>query len=154
MKLPILRSVYFSVLLFSLAIASWYSLSRPTQTVLRYWLADLQNFTAAPANLLLGSSSLARLDTVLLEDCGSWHNRAIGNSQLSDIRRYLNWTPRRQQPAHLVLYGGENDLARQQTPQQVSTAYIALLQQLQARYPRAKLHILALKYSPARLQHW
>lgn len=154
MRKPLLRTLSGIVLLLMAAFASWHSLNRSTQSVLLYIVKDLQTTAAPPVNLLLGSSTLARLDTSPFNSCGTWLNRAVGNSQLADIRNYLNWNPVQHQPQHILLYGGENDIAQSTPASQVASEYTFLLQQLMALYPGAHIHILAIKHSPARQQYW
>ena len=154
MRTPLLRTLSGIVLLLVAAFVIWQGLSRPTRLVLRHIADDVQTAAATSANLLLGSSTLARLDTATFTNCGNWLNRAIGNSQLVDIARYLSWTPVQHHPQHILLYAGENDLAQSKPAQQVAAEYMALLEQLMAHYPAAHIHILAIKHSPARQQHW
>lgn len=151
----LLNYLLFTIVLLAVAtFAIWHNLSRQNQALLHYLWQDMSLPPAAPINLLLGSSTLARLDTSALHSCGNWLSRAVGNSQLADIQRYLRWSPAQLQPEHILLYAGENDLARARPVQQASQQYMALLQQLMALYPQAKIHILAIKHSPARQQHW
>ena len=154
MKTPLLRILSGIVLLLVATFVIWQGLSRPTRLVLMHIADDVQTAGAAPANLLLGSSTLARLDTATLSNCGNWLNRAVGNSQLTDIKHYLSWTPVQHQPQHILLYAGENDVAQSKTAPQVAAEYMALLKQIMAHYPAAQIHILAIKRSPARQQYW
>lgn len=154
MRKSLLRTLAGTVLLLVATFITWHSLNRPTRLVLLHIADDMQIAGATSANLLLGSSTLARLDTTTFNHCGNWLNRAIGNSQLIDIVRYLSWTPVQHNPQHILLYAGENDLAQSKEAQQVSAEYMALLKQLMLQYPAAHIHILAIKHSPARQQYW
>jgi len=154
MRKPLLRTLSGIVLLLVATFITWHSLNRPTRLVLLHIADDVHTAGTTPANLLLGSSTLARLDTATLSNCGNWLNRAVGNSLLTDIKHYLSWTPVQHNPQHILLYAGENDVAQSKAAPQVTAEYIALLKQIMAYYPAAHIHILAIKPSPARQQYW
>lgn len=137
-----------------LALLGYQSLTDDvTATTAKHLLADV----AAPQqaiNLLLGSSSIARLDANRLLPCNRWLNRGIGSATLADIERYLSLTPLSIQPRAIVMYAGENDISAGLTTQHTIEAYRRLLELLTTRYPDSELHLLAIKPSPKRRADW
>ena len=116
----------------------------------------MQDYTEATqaSNLMLGSSSIRKLDASLLADCGSWLNIGIGNSSIADLIRYLRLSPLEINPARILLYAGENDIARGMSVPESYAEYLALLDLLTSRFPNSDVHILSIKPSPRRAAHW
>ena len=105
-------------------------------------------------DLMLGSSTVQRLNTSAYLDCGDWLNRGIGNSRVPDVRRYLALTFLPIKPSRVLLYAGENDLSAGLSVGDTLTAYRELVEGLLQSYPDSDIHIFALKLSPARRAHW
>jgi lysophospholipase L1-like esterase len=122
-------------------------------TTLEYLVQDYTEATQA-SNLMLGSSSIRKLDASLLADCGSWLNIGIGNSSIADLIRYLRLSPLEIKPARILLYAGENDIARGMSVPESYAEYLALLDLLTSRFPNSDVHILSIKPSPRRAAHW
>jgi lysophospholipase L1-like esterase len=124
------------------------------KTTVKYWIYDaFQGNTRR--NLMLGSSSIARLDAEkYVSECGAWLNRGIGNSTISGLRRYLRYSPLSIAPFNILLYTGENDISRGLSVDNTIRQYKDLLQYLLDSYPKSRLHVIALKPSPARKAFW
>lgn len=119
------------------------------QDTLGHWLADRQSYNKNQ-DLLLGSSTIKHLQPDRDLACGTWLKRGIGNSQIPDLLRYLQYSPLDIKPEKIVLYAGENDLARQYDIDSTFAAYQQLIRYLNSRFPAAELHLLAIKPSPKR----
>ncbi len=121
-------------------------------TTLTYLLADLAG--KDDTNLMLGSSSVQRLEPSVYLACGSWSNRGIGASTIPDIERYLTFRPSGMDPANIVLYAGENDIHQKGHKDTTLTSYIRLLDKISTRFPNSLVHIMAIKPSLARENSW
>lgn len=106
------------------------------------------------SNLMLGSSSIARMNSKQYLHCSQWLNRGMGNATIADIDRYLTFTPLPLKPPMILIYAGENDISQGMNVTETLAAYKALIHKLIERFPESTLHILGIKPSPAREQHW
>lgn len=104
-------------------------------------------------NLMVGSSSIARLNPALINQCGNWMNRGIGNSQLKDVIRYVKYSPNKKLD-NILIYAGENDVSYGLSIKQTVDRYKELLTVILQRHPDTIIHVLAIKLSPKRQQHW
>lgn len=110
--------------------------------------------TSAEKGILLGSSTLARLNTQAQPFCHGWLNRAIGNASISELMAYLQWSPAHYRPALIYIYAGDNDLARGQTVNDVAAHYQTLIDKVNLIYESPDIHLLAVKKAPARKAMW
>lgn len=102
--------------------------------------------------LLLGSSSF-RLWTNAAEAFPgpAVVNRGFGGSHYSDLLELLDrLAPPALQPALILVYEGDNDLASGKTPEAVAADAPRLLRLLRMRFPDARTGLLAVKPSPSR----
>ncbi len=116
-------------------------------TILRYLIAD---FTVEDQglNLMLGSSSIARLNHKKHIDCGDWLNRGIGSAVIGDLINYISFTPLEIKPTNILLYAGENDIGRGDRATEVLKEYKKLIDKLIEKYPSSKIHVISIKPSP------
>ena len=146
-----------SFLLISLAGIVWTinfvmkDLVRSTQ--IEYFLSDLTTEHGSK-NLMLGSSSIRNLNQNIFLQCGSWLNRGIGNSTVSDLSTYLKFSPLSINPPHILLYAGENDISKGMSTSETVNTYKDLIAYLVKEYPNSNIHIVAIKPSPARRSFW
>lgn len=113
-----------------------------------YFFKDTNN--NIEMDLMIGSSSILRLESNTFLKCGNWINRGLGASTLIDTKRYINHSPSRAIYSKILIYAGENDLANNQPVNAVFTNYKKLLSILKSKYREANIHILAIKPSPVR----
>ena len=118
-----------------------------------YILEDFQT-GKTQNNLLLGSSSIERLNSATHLNCGPWTNRGIGGSVIGDINRYIRFSPSMNKPSMILLYTGENDLANGMKEETVINNYINLLHNIRIKYPESTIHVLSIKPSPVRAEHF
>lgn len=122
------------------------------------WEADIQTYEMhdrespppAGANVFIGSSSIRLWK---LADSFPQHvclNRGFGGSEMSDAARYVGRLALPLQPATIVLYSGDNDLAKQRSPADVVAAYQDLARQVRESSGTIRLVVLSLKPSPKR----
>ena len=100
--------------------------------------------------LMLGSSSMAMLDVKRHLSCGDWVNRGIGSSLVDDMISYVEWSPSSTRPKRVLIYAGENDLARKMPVATVTAKYDQLLGALRNRYGDVEIQLLPIKFSPRR----
>lgn len=105
-------------------------------------------------DLLLGSSTIRRLDPDKYLACGTWLNRGIGNSTIPDLAHYINMSSLSIKPSNIILYAGENDLNRGVSIEKTISSFKQLVKNLMARYPNSGIHIIAIKPSPNRRNRW
>ncbi len=106
------------------------------------------------SSLMLGSSSIMRLDPKKYINCVTWLNRGIGASTISDIKRYITISPLSITPPEILIYAGENDISQGLSARKTIQAYKELLLLLRDKYPDSNLHVIAIKLSPSRKSNW
>ncbi len=79
-------------------------------------------------------------------------NRGFGGSHISDVNHYLDQTLLRYEPSVVVFFCGSNDLWAGKPPGQVLADYRRFTVRLFERVPKARLIVLAVKPSPARIR--
>lgn len=104
-------------------------------------------------NLMLGSSSLELLNQDELLKCGAWLNRGIGASRISSLSNYLMISPLVIDPAKILLYVGENDISWGMSADDALARLKEFIDELNTRYPKSEIHIIAIKPSPGRKEH-
>ena len=118
------------------------------------YLIDDAMIDGGNRDLMLGSSTIKRLNQHQFLKCGFWLNRGIGNSTISSLRSYLSLTPLSINPSKILLYAGENDISKGISVTETIEAYKRLVKILLNKYPGSKLHVIAIKPSPSRRIHW
>ncbi len=126
---------------------------RTSQDIYSHWIRDIQALSP-PKNLMVGSSSIMRMDAENVLKCGTWINRGIGSATIDDIKTYIRLTALRPQPPSILLYVAENDIAGGQPVTQVTSNFVTLSEVIKKKFPSAQLHVLAIKPSPARTRYW
>lgn len=105
-------------------------------------------------DLLLGSSTIKRLNAKRYLNCGTWLNRGIGNSTTSNVIDYIEFTSLMIKPSRILIYSGENDISKGMGINEVTKIYRKLITILIAKYPDAEIHSFGIKLSPKRREHW
>jgi len=103
------------------------------------------------AVLFVGSSSI-RLWTNLAESFPQLTTirRGFGGSHLPDSTAFADRIIIPYHPAKIVLYAGENDLARGDSPEEVFAAFEKFVTKIRAALPDARIYFLAIKPAPIR----
>ncbi|HWD20025.1 MAG TPA: SGNH/GDSL hydrolase family protein [Verrucomicrobiae bacterium] len=112
---------------------------------------DRTNFPARDGVLFVGSSSI-RLWQSLPEDFAGWRviNRGFGGSEIADSTALADRIIFPYQPATIVFYAGDNDLAAGHSVAQVVADYQAFVQKVETRLPEVRIIYISIKPSPAR----
>lgn len=120
-------------------------------------IKTIQNYDKiyqAPDNCILfvGSSSIRKWDD-LQEAFGNYKvlNRGIGGAYINDITDNLNTLVFAYKPRQIVLYVGENDLAKkEETPDTILNRTIRIYQLIREKLPGVPIIYIGLKPSPVR----
>jgi lysophospholipase L1-like esterase len=109
--------------------------------------------TPPPRNavLFVGSSSIRYWDLAKAFPGRSAIKRGFGGSHVSDSIYYADRIIVRYQPALIVFYAGDADVAAGKTSAQIAADYRALIALIHARLPNARTIVIGTKHSPA---HW
>lgn len=127
--------------------------SEALSTKLKYMLEDVTTKHGSK-NLMLGSSSIKKLDQNKHLACGRWLNRGIGNSSISNLSNYITISPLSINPSKILLYAGENDISNGMNTSEATSAYKMLIANLTNKYPDSDVHVIAVKPSPTRQAYW
>jgi lysophospholipase L1-like esterase len=112
---------------------------------------DRTNPPPRDAILFVGSSSI-RFWTNLAEAFPQFTTipRGFGGSHLPDATAFADRIIIPYHPAKIVLYAGENDLARGDSPGEVLEAFQQFVAKIQAALPHTPIYYLSIKPSPIR----
>ena len=113
--------------------------------------ADRTNAPPVGGVLFVGSSSI-RLWTNLAEKFPEHRiiSRGFGGSHLPDVIHFADRIVVRYKPAKIVLYAGDNDIAKGRSAQQVFEDFKTFAAQVHSDLPQTKIYFLAIKPSPLR----
>lgn len=116
--------------------------------------ADLASPPPANPVLFVGSSSI-RVWPDLAGDFPDYPvmNRGFGGSQMSDVLYYFDRVVAVYDPALILVYEGDNDLASGKTVDQVYAEYIEFLALVEEQLPDADVAFISTKPSPSRSQY-
>ncbi|HEY0076431.1 MAG TPA: GDSL-type esterase/lipase family protein [Abditibacteriaceae bacterium] len=133
----------------------------PTEVQKLPFIAEIEAFETAgkkkppPQNavLFLGSSSI-RLWKTLAQDFPELTvlNRGFGGSQISDSIRYFDRIVLPHKPKMIVFYGGTNDIAARESPEQVANDFKQLASLVRIFLPETRLAFISANPSVARWQ--
>jgi lysophospholipase L1-like esterase len=124
------------------------------------WEPDIQRFEAQdrehpPAKggiVFIGASSIVRWNLAESFPDLKAVNRGFGGSEMADSARYASRIVVPQAPRVVVLYPGENDLARGTTPDTIGAGFTAFYQVVHGALPNSRIVAIGLKPTPARWQ--
>ena len=77
-------------------------------------------------------------------------NRGFGGSHIADATHFLDLLVIKHRPRTVVLYAGDNDIAKGLTPAEVASDYREFIAKLHAALPETRVAFLAIKPSLAR----
>ncbi len=102
-------------------------------------------------NVFVGSSSIRLWPVAKSFPDLPCVNRGFGGSQLPDVLKYVERIVTPYQPAVVLLYCGDNDLAAKRTPEQVRDDYREFVTRVREKCPEAKIVWITIKPS---LKRW
>lgn len=98
-----------------------------------------------------GSSSIRMLKLAKVFPDLKALNRGFGGSHISEVNHYLDRCVLRYEPSTVVFYCGGNDLWDKKSPEQVEEDFTEFRTRLFAKVPEARLIVMAIRPSPARV---
>ena len=116
--------------------------------------ADKLNPPAKGGIVFYGASSIVRwdLEQSFPELKGVAVNRGFGGSEMADAARYANRIVVPRAPRVVVLYPGENDIARGVTAEIVGSGFRQFYDTVHAALPQTRIVAIGLKPTPVRWQ--
>jgi lysophospholipase L1-like esterase len=100
--------------------------------------------------LFIGASSIARWNLAESFPDLKAVNRGFGGSEMADSARYAARAVLPRAPRVVVLYPGENDLARGTTPETIGSGFTSFYQTIHKALPATRIVVIGLKPTPAR----
>jgi lysophospholipase L1-like esterase len=121
--------------------------------ILAYEKQDSLSMPAKGQILFIGSSSFRLWKSFEADMKGlpASFNRGFGGSTLADALYYFDRLVVKYQPKWVIMYEGDNDLAKGKLPQQIAAEYDEFKARLKKQVPGAKLVFVAARPSLARV---
>lgn len=121
--------------------------------ILAYEKQDSLSMPAKGQILFIGSSSFRLWKSFEADMKGlpASFNRGFGGSTLADALYYFDRMVVKYQPKWVIMYEGDNDLAKGKLPQQIAAEYDEFKARLKKQVPGAKLVFVAARPSLARV---
>jgi lysophospholipase L1-like esterase len=113
--------------------------------------ADAKSPPAKGGIVFTGSSSIRLLSLPKVFPGLEALNRGFGGSHISEVNHYLDRLVLRHQPSIVVFFCGTNDLWDKKPLDQVEEDFTEFRTRLFAKLPEAKLIVMAIRPSPARV---
>lgn len=129
---------------------------RGPATIMPRFDAEVAALVARPlpadgvSTLFLGSSSIRLWDVGMSFPNLHALNRGFGGATTADVLYHYSRVVAGLQPATVIVYVGENDIAAGSTAEQATTDVLSLLARLRADMPRARIAYLSMKPTPLR----
>jgi lysophospholipase L1-like esterase len=143
------------VLVASLTSAQQSAPSDPTRwepAIQKFEADDKQHPPVKGGIVFIGASSIARWNLAESFPDLKAVNRGFGGSEMADSARYASRVVVPHAPRVVVLYPGENDLARGTTPETVGAGFVKFYQVVHGALPATRIVAIGLKPTPARWQ--
>lgn len=115
---------------------------------------DSKNSYQQSATLFVGSSSIRMWQTARAFPDNYVINRGFGGSHISDVNYYYDKIVKKYQPAQIVFYAGDNDIAAGKSPEQVLQDYTIFSNKIDKDLPDTKIFYLPIKPSLSRWNVW
>lgn len=115
---------------------------------------DKRNSFPSDAILFVGSSSIRLWETALAFPGMPVINRGFGGSQTSDVRHYYESVIGKYDPALIVFYEGDNDIASGKPVEQVFHDYRQLVERILNDQPGVDFLYIPIKPSSSRWDYW
>ena len=120
----------------------------------RFSWQDAKNSYPGQGVLFVGSSSIYAWKTAQAFPGLPIINRGFGGSQLSDLNYYFEVVVRQYNPAKIICYCGENDVAEKKNRSQILADFKTFSSRIRSELPDTVLLFLAIKPNPLRWKMW
>lgn len=111
---------------------------------------DRQDPPAKGGIVFVGASSIVRWDVAAFFPDLKVLNRGFGGSEMSETAHFAERTVLPYEPRIVVLYPGENDIARGVSPETVAAEFQRFVATVHGALPRTRILVIGLKPTPAR----
>jgi lysophospholipase L1-like esterase len=111
---------------------------------------DRQHMPAKHGIVFVGASSIVRWDVAAFFPDLKVINRGFGGSEMADIAHFAHRTVLPYEPRLVVLYPGENDIARGVSPQTEVEGFERFVATVHGALPKTKIFVIGLKPTPVR----
>jgi lysophospholipase L1-like esterase len=139
------------ILLFLLLSFSVFAQNRFEKEILAYEKLDSVSIPAKGMKLFIGSSSFRLWKSFDADMKGmNAFNRGFGGSTFKDALYYFDRMVVKYQPTWVFVYEGDNDLAGDQSPEEIASLYKEFSTRLGKQVPGAKLVFVSARPSLAR----
>ena len=115
---------------------------------------DAKNTLPEKPILFVGSSSIRMWPTAAAFPDHSVINRGFGGAEFPDIFYYYEQVITRYAPAKILLYVGDNDVARGKSADAVFADYLTSVAWIKRDLPGSELHFISVKPSKDRWSYW
>lgn len=115
---------------------------------------DMKNSFPSDAVLFVGSSSIRLWETSAAFPDMPVINRGFGGSHTSDVQYYYDTVIDKYDPALIVFYEGDNDIASDKPVEQVFDDYKQLVKQILSDHPDVDFLYIPIKPSSSRWDYW
>lgn len=124
--------------------------SRWESTIREFEERDRENPPPKGDIVFVGASSIVRWNVAEFFPDLKVINRGFGGSELSETVYYAARTILPYEPRIVVVYPGENDIARGVAPEAVAASFEQLVSTVHTALPQTRIFIIGLKPTPAR----
>jgi len=111
---------------------------------------DRQNPPPKGDIVFVGASSIVRWKVAEFFPDLTILNRGFGGSEMADTAHFADRTVLPYEPCLVVLYPGENDIARGVSPETVAAGFQRFVATVHGALPRTQILVIGLKPTPAR----
>ncbi len=155
MKNSVLRQVVLPLTITLGLAASLFGQDNPSSR----WESAIQKFEQQDKKsppekggvLFIGSSSIRNWDLGKYFPKQNYINRGFGGSQIADSTHFAPRIIHPYRPRVVVLYAGDNDIAKGKSPEQVAKDYAAFAKTIHQELPKTRIVFIAIKPS---LKRW
>jgi lysophospholipase L1-like esterase len=124
------------------------------QEIMAFENWDAKNSFPDGAILFVGSSSIRMWETHKAFPDYPVINRGFGGSMISDVQYFYKEVIEKYDPALVVFYAGDNDIANGKPVEEVVRDYKALIYRFHKDFPDAKFLYVPIKPSSSRWDYW
>jgi lysophospholipase L1-like esterase len=131
------------------------TLERYARDITVYEMGEQEDPPPEHPILFIGSSSIRLWDSlqVMFPDKPVL-NRGFGGAVLTDLIYFFDRVVKPYHPVRVVIYCGDNDIARGYSPRQVTKDFRELFNMIRGEFPGAGITYISIKPSPARWDLW
>lgn len=140
----------------ALSAYDWPDPDRYEEAIAAFEAEDASQGFPENAIVATGSSSMLGWHKSIQEDLAPLTiiPRGFGGSNMYDVYTYTDRLILKYQPRAVMIYEGDNDIARGLPAEAVRDAFLAIFLKVQETQPGTRFYLLAVKPSPSRWDKW